>query len=230
MGRALVSPPRTSPPLISPLRRSSSAEIPVTLQRYAPVTVESVPDEDVAARHRSHEELVPTEIGSRIRVNRVPGRSGINDSRAPASAHMRDSPPSRALVLRGLGPEARSAGSADVERMLDEPSGSARLSRSVRNRAPSSIQRELREYAEHAEVRSQAAVDLNRQALGLLMESMENSQEARTQAVRARQRFQSLRVIVSVRARDNVLKTRVLAALYMRLVISTAGRPTMNAA
>ena len=131
MGRALVSLPHTSHPLISPPGRSSSAEIPVTLQCYAPVTVESVPDEDVAARHRSHEELVPTEIRSHIRVNQVPGRSGINDSRAPASAHMRDSPPSRALVLQGLGPEARSAGSADVECMLDEPSGSARLSRSV---------------------------------------------------------------------------------------------------
>ena len=35
-------------------------------------------------------------------------------------------------------------------------------------------------------------MDLNRQALGLLMESMENSQEARTQAVRARQRFHDL--------------------------------------
>ena len=97
---------------------------------------------------------------------------------------MRDSPLSQALVLWGLGPEACSAGSADVEHMLDEPSGSARLPRSVRNRAPSSIQHELREYAEHAEVCSQAAVDLNRQALGLLMESMENSQEAWTQAVR----------------------------------------------
>ena len=69
MGRALVSLPRTSHPLISPPGHSSSAEILVTLQRYAPVTVESVPDEDIAARHQSHEELVPTGIGSHIRVS-----------------------------------------------------------------------------------------------------------------------------------------------------------------
>src|SRR5258706_13480143 len=100
---------------------------------------------------------------------------------------MRDSPPSQALVLRGLGPEAHSAGSADVERMLNEPNGSTRLSRSVQSRAPSSIERELREYIEHAEEHTQAALDLNCRAMGLLMESLENMQQARTQVSRARQ-------------------------------------------
>ena len=52
-----------------PLARSSSAEIPVILWRYAPVTVESVPGEDNAARHQSHEGFVFTEIGSHIQVH-----------------------------------------------------------------------------------------------------------------------------------------------------------------
>src|SRR5258707_1085911 len=203
MGHRSASLLHTSLPLVSPLGRSSSAEIPVPLLPYAPVTVESVPDEDDAARHRSHEELVSTEIGSHIRVNQVPGSSEIIANRAPASARMRDSPPSQALVLRGLGPEAHSAGSADVECMLNEPNGSARLSRSVRSRAPSSIERELREYTEHAEERTQAALDLNRQAMGLLMESLENTQQARTQASRARQRFEDL-LSVSLRHRERV--------------------------
>lgn len=40
-----------------PLARSSSAEILVILWRYAPVTVESVPGEDNAARHQSMKDL-----------------------------------------------------------------------------------------------------------------------------------------------------------------------------
>ena len=192
MGRTLASPSHTFPPLISPLARSSSTEIPVTLWCYAPVTVESVPDEDDAARHQSHEALVSTEIGSHIRVNQVPGHLEIDASRAPASMCTWDSPSSQALVLQGLGPKACSTGSVDVERMLNEPNGSARLSRSVRSRAPSSIEHKFREYAEQAEVHSQAALDLNQQALGLLMESMENSQQAQTQAVCARQQFEDL--------------------------------------
>ncbi len=172
MGHGSASPLHTSLPLVSPLGRSSSAEIPVLLLPYAPVTVESVPDEDDAARHWSHEELVSMEIGSHIQVNQVPGSSEIIANQAPASAHMWDSPPSQALILWGLGPEAHSAGSADVECMLNEPNRSARLSRSVRSRAPSSIEHELREYTEHAEECTQAALDLNCQAMGLLMESL----------------------------------------------------------
>src|SRR5258706_10271021 len=140
---------------------------------------------------------------SNSRITQVPGSAEIIANRAPASARMRDSPPSQALVLRGLGPEAHSAGSADVERMLNEPNGFARLSRSVRSRAPSSIERELREYTEHAEERTQAALDLNRRAMGLLMESLENTQQARTQASRARQRFEDL-LSVSSRHRERV--------------------------
>ena len=38
------------------------------------------------------------------------------------------------------------------------------------------------------------------------------------------------RVIVRARAQDNALRMRVLLVLLVRLVISTADRPTMNAA
>ena len=122
-------------------------------------------------------------------------------------------------------------GSAGVELMLSDTNGSSRLSGSVRGRAPSSIKRDLREYAAEC---AQATLDLNRKALGLLIESTENTYQARIQAIRARQHFENLlsvsRVIVSACAQDNAMRMRVLLVQLVRLVISTAGRPTMNAA
>ena len=92
----------------------------------------------------------------------------------------------------GLTPEAHSTGSADVEQMLGNTYGSLWLSRSVQSRAPSSIEHDLREYAECTKEHTQATLDLNLKALGLLMKSMENMQQARTQAIHAQQHFEDL--------------------------------------
>ena len=140
-----------------------------------------------------------SETGNDDQVEQPHGYS----NRVSASLRMRNSPQSGALVRRGLTLEARSAGSADVEQMLDDTYDSLRLSRSVRSRAPVSIERDLREYVERAEERTQAALDLNREALGLPIKSMENTQQARTQAIRARQRFEDL-LSVSSRHRERV--------------------------
>ena len=87
--------------------------------------------------------------------------------------------------------------------MLSDTNGSSRLSRSVRSRAPSSVQRDLKEHAEHTEERAQAALDLNCKALGLLIESIENPHQARIQAIRARRCFEDL-LSVSSRHRERV--------------------------
>ena len=65
---------------------------------------------------------------------------------------------------------------------------------------------------EHAEVCSQATLNLNCQALGLLMESMENSQQAQKQAVCARQWFENLLSVASchcecMHSRQHALET-----------------------
>ena len=97
----------------------------------------------------------------------------------------------------------RRAGSAGIELILIDTNGSSRLSRSVQSRAPGSIKRDLGEYAEGTEERAQAALDLNRKALGLLMEPIENTHQARIQAICARQRFEEL-LSVSLRHRERV--------------------------
>ena len=82
-------------------------------------------------------------------------------------------------------------GLAGAELMLSDTNGSSRLSRSVRSRAP---KRDLRARTEDC---AQATLDLNRKALGLLMESIENTHQARIQAIRARQYFEHLLSISS---------------------------------
>ena len=84
---------------------------------------------------------------------------------------------------------ARSVGSAGVELILSDTNGSSRLSRSVQSRVPSSIERDLGGYAERTEECAQATLDLNRKAPGLLMECIENTHQARIQAIPARQHF-----------------------------------------
>ena len=76
--------------------------------------------------------------------------------------------------------------------MLSDTNGYSRLSRSVRSTAPSSIKHDLREYAARTEECAQATLDLNRRVLRLLAESMENTHQARIQAIRARQHFEDL--------------------------------------
>ena len=97
----------------------------------------------------------------------------------------------------------RRVDSAGVELLLSDTNGSSRCSRSARSRAPSSVKRDRREYAERTEEHAQAALDLNRKALRLLIESIENTHQARIQAIRARQRFEDL-LSVSLRHRERV--------------------------
>ena len=75
---------------------------------------------------------------------------------------------------------------------------------------------------------------LSRKALGLLMKSIENMQQARTQAIRARQRFEDSLPVSShhrerVRSRQRV-ENESITRTTRELVISTAGRPILNAA
>jgi hypothetical protein len=131
-------------------------------------------------------------IRGNYQEEQVPGYSNLYANTAPASVHSRDRTQSRALVLWEFAPEMCSTGSSDVERMLNQTQHSPTLSRSVQNRAPSSIECDLRGYAEQAEERTQAALDLNCRALGLLMESIENTKQARVDAIRARQQVEDL--------------------------------------
>jgi len=149
--------------------------------------MESITDEDITARHRSPAVPISPGTGSQDQVIQVYGHSNSVVNRAPASTCTHTSPGSRALIISGSAPEARSAGLADIEQMLNDTYGSSGLSRSVQSRAPSSIERKLWDYAEHAEEHTNTAVDLNHRALGLLMESMENTKQAWAQAVHARQ-------------------------------------------
>ena len=197
------APPSSDPPPLGSAPRSLSGGIPVTIPYHAPVTVETVTDEDVAARRRSHAEVTSSEIGGRIHVDQVTSFSEIITKSAPTSVNTRDRPPSGALVLREIAPEARSPGSADVENLLNETCASTGTSRSARDRAPSSIERELRECTEIADKQTQTAMDLNHRALGLLMESMESTKQARAQAIRAQQRVEDL-LSVSSRHREHV--------------------------
>ena len=59
------------------------------------------------------------------------------------------------------------------------------------------MKRDLREYPARTEECAQATLDLNRRALGLLMESIENAHQARIQAIRARQHFEHLLFVSS---------------------------------
>ena len=54
------------------------------------------------------------------------------------------------------------------------------------------MKRSLGEYAERTEECAQATLDLDRKALGLLIEFIENTHQARVQAIRARQHFGDL--------------------------------------
>ena len=74
---------------------------------------------------------------------------------------------------------------------------------------------------------------LSRKALGLLMKSIENIQQARTQAIRARQRFEDSPPVSSrhrerVRSRQRV-DNESITRTTRELVINTAGKPIMNA-
>ena len=85
--------------------------------------------------------------------------------------------------MREFAPEV---GSADVENLLSETCASTEPFRNAQDRTPNSIKHDLREYVENVDQQTQAALDLIRRALGLLMESMENTKQARVQAIRAR--------------------------------------------
>lgn len=176
-------PSRNSPPLRSPPRRSLSIGIPVNLPCHAPVTIETVTDKDITARCRSHTEITSPEVGSHIHVEQVTSSSDIIMNNAPISVNTHDHPLSKALILQEFAPEACSPGLADIENLLNETYESTGLSRNMHNRNLSSIEQELREYTDHAEQQTQAALDLNHRALGLLMESMENTKKARAQVI-----------------------------------------------
>jgi hypothetical protein len=190
--RTEASPSHDTLPLLSVPGRNNSMEQLVTPLRYVPVTVESVTDEDHAARRRSRQTPISLVIRGNYQEEQVHGYSNLYTNTAPASVHSRDRAQSRALVLWKFAPEMCSTGSSDIERMLNQTQRSPTLSRSAQNRAPSSIECDLRGYAEQAEERTQAALDLNHRALGLLMESIENTKQARVDAIRARQRVEDL--------------------------------------
>ena len=138
--RERTPPLRYSPPPGSPPGRSLSEGIPVTLPQYVPVTVESVTDEEVAARRRSHTELISPEIGDGIHVEQVTSSSNIAADSAPASVHSRDHPLSGALVLREFALESCSPGSADVENLLNKTCASTEPSRNTQDRSLNSIE------------------------------------------------------------------------------------------
>ena len=116
---------------------------------------------------------VSSETGSDDQVEQPHGYSNC----ISASVRTRNSHQSGDLVRRGLTPEARSAGSVDVDQMLGDTYGSSRLSRSVRIGLPALLSVSLGSMlsALHEE-HTQAALDLIPKALGLLMKSMENTQ------------------------------------------------------
>ena len=107
------SPSRAAIQLLSAPVRSTSVGTPVRNLPHAPVTMESVMDKDNAARHYSPAMSVSSETGSDDQVEQPHGYS----NRVSASVHTCNSHQSRALVRRGLTPEARSTGSADVKNL-----------------------------------------------------------------------------------------------------------------
>jgi hypothetical protein len=131
---------------------------------------------DIAARHRSPVMSVSSETRILRSGRTTHGYSNSNDNRAPAFARTcnRESLSYGDLLQRLI-----SMGSADIEQMLIDTHGSSRLFRSVRGRAPNFIEHDLREYAEPAEECTQATLDMNCKALGIIIEfeSMDNTQQ-----------------------------------------------------
>jgi hypothetical protein len=180
--------------------RSTDSEVPIVRlpnAHRAPVTVETVTDEDVVARRRPRGETAIMVIGGPFRA--VPSmssrghKSNAPRSSSPASyGHQNRTPVSREIVSA-----EDSAGANEVEELLKEAHGSQGHRSSRFSRTSGSVERVLRQHADRAEECTQAALDLNRRAMGLLMESLESAQEARTEAVRARERFEDLLSISS---------------------------------
>lgn len=63
--------------------------------------------------------IVSTEIGNHIQEDQVTGPSGINANRAPAPSTHADTQWQPSPRFKGIGPEARSIGSEDTERILN---------------------------------------------------------------------------------------------------------------
>ena len=201
---------RSPQPLVLAPQRSPTIEIPVTelpnMHRNR-VTVESVTDEDIAARRRPRDERASSGIGSPPDAGQihVPRNHTVTSLHANSPAN--HGPRSEAPLPIGTGSAGDSTGAARVEELLDDTHRSQGYRGSRFSRNSSSIERVLREHADRAEERTQTALDLNRKAMGLLMQSLESAQEARTEATRARERFEDLLSISSshrerVRARQ----------------------------
>jgi hypothetical protein len=79
-----------------------------------------------------------------------------------------------------------------VEQLLNEESRSQGHHGSQFSCNSGSIEWVLREHTNQAEEHTQTALDLNRRVMELLMQSLESTQEARTEAVQAHECFEDL--------------------------------------
>jgi hypothetical protein len=179
----------------SALQRVPSVNLPTTEPHHAqgaPVTVETVTDKDVAAMQRSCNWPVITETGGSFRAgtNHSPSNdtSNLHESPCPVSHRPQNRNPNPGEIISA----GSSMGATRVEQLLNEESRSQGHRGSRFSHNSGSIEQVLREHADRAEEHTQTALDLNRRVMELLMQSLESTQEARTEAVQAREHFEDL--------------------------------------
>ena len=180
-GMDVVMRPR-SPSASDAMARPLSKQ-PENVRRQTRVTIEDVTDEEAPASRR----------GS------PPGNNAILEEieRPSPESEQQDSswnPAAQSTAQHAFHGDTQFETAISVSPPISPPK-SARDSQSVR--------REMREHAEQAEARAQAAYEQNRAALELISKSMENVKSAFTEARRARERFHDL-LSVSSRARQSV--------------------------
>jgi hypothetical protein len=189
---ALMPPPQASQ---STLQRVPSVNLLTTELHHAqgaPVTVETVTDKDVAATRRSCNQPVIAETGGSFRAgsNHSPlnNTGNLHKSPHPVSHGPQNQNPNPGEIVSA----GSSMGATRVEQLLNEESRSQGHCGSRFSHNSGSIEWVLREHADQAEEHTQTALNLNRRAMELLMQSLESTQEARTKAVQAHEHFEEL--------------------------------------
>jgi hypothetical protein len=178
----------------SALQRVPSVDLLTTEPHHAqgaPVTVETT-DKDVAAMRRSRDWPVIAETGSSF-------QAGTNHSLSNDTGNLRESPHPISYSPQNRNPNpgeivsaGSSAGAVRVEQLLNEESRSQGHYESRSSCNSGSIEWVLREHTDQAEEHTQTALNLNRRVMELLMQSLKSTQEARTEVVQARERFEDL--------------------------------------
>ena len=189
-GKDVEENPRSPSGLGATARPSSPRPAPAP-RRPTLVTVESTTGEDVSPHRRAFS----------------PGHRKMNAStrRPSPEFEQRDSFAAWNPAVRSM---ARNVGRGNPQ---SEPAPSAvpPVSTARRSRHRESVRREMREHAEQAEARANAAYEQNRAALELISKSMDNVRNAYAEAGRVRDRFHDL-LSVSSRTRHKVRRHQEL--------------------